>query len=223
MHVIDILVVDDHQMIREGIKASLQDIPDIQVVAEAANNKDALQKLRECPEVSVVVMDISLGEGEKEDGTETTRAIVQQFPHVQVLALSMHDEEAHITSMLQAGAIGYLLKDTDMDELVAAIRAVGNGESYFCRRVSNTMMNRFMQGKKKAVQGNHACPEQLTKREREILKLIAEENTNPEIAEKLFISTRTVDTHRRNLILKLNVKNTAGLVRYAIKHELVHL
>ncbi|MEQ9442993.1 MAG: response regulator transcription factor [Cyclobacteriaceae bacterium] len=220
MQLIDILIVDDHQMIRDGIKASLSDEPGIRVVAEAATSIEAIQKLSQSP-VSVVVMDISLGE--KEDGIQTTRQIVQQYPKVHVLALSMHDEEAHITNMLQAGAIGYLLKDTGMDELVEAIKTVASGESYFCKKVSSTMMHRFMKHKKTTSQLHGIHPDQLTKREREILKLIAEEYTNPEIAEKLYISPRTVDTHRRNLILKLNVKNTAGLVRYAIKHELINL
>lgn len=221
MKPIDILIVDDHQMIREGIRASLAADSDIQVVDEAATGAEALQKLARHPSIQVVVMDISLGDGQ--DGAVTTEKIVKQFPRVQVLVLSMHDEEAHITNMLQAGAIGYLLKDTGMDELVNAIKTVAVGENYFCQRVSTAMMQRFLHQKKRAVQKNSVLPEQLTKREREILQLIAEEYTNPEIANKLFISPRTVDTHRRNLILKLNVKNTAGLVRYAIKHELITL
>jgi DNA-binding NarL/FixJ family response regulator len=218
---IDILVVDDHQMIRDGIRASLSDVTTIRIVAEAANGNEALEQLARHPKVQLVVMDINLGNGE--DGIATTRHIVQQFPQVYVLALSMHDEEARITSMLQAGAAGYLLKDTGMDELVTAIHTVAQGESYFCQRVSATMMQRFMTHQATQHKSKVTLPEQLTRREREVLQLIAEENTNPEIAEKLFISPRTVDTHRRNLILKLNVKNTAGLVRYAIKHELVAL
>ncbi|MGB3779715.1 MAG: response regulator transcription factor [Tunicatimonas sp.] len=221
MNVIDILIVDDHRMIREGIRVSLADVPDLRVVDEAANSVEALAKLAQYPDVRVVVMDISLGQGE--DGIATTRQVVQQFPRVRVLALTMHDEEAHITNMLQAGAVGYLLKDTGMDELVTAIRTVAQGESYFSRDVSATMMNRFMTNKQTKKEDGHVLPEALTRREREILQLIAEENTNPEIAEKLFISPRTVDTHRRNLILKLQAKNTAGLVRYAIKYELVDL
>lgn len=221
MTVINILIVDDHRMVREGIRASLAELPDIQIVDEAANSAETLAKLAQYPDVRVVVMDITLGNGE--DGIATTRQVVQQFPQVRVLALTMHDEEAHITNMLQAGAVGYLLKDTGMDELVTAIRTVAQGESYFSQEVSKSMMNRLMTNKQAKKKDGHVLPEALTRREREILQLIAEEYTNPEIAEKLFISPRTVDTHRRNLILKLSAKNTAGLVRYAIKYELVDL
>ncbi|MGB3781266.1 MAG: response regulator transcription factor [Tunicatimonas sp.] len=221
MTVINILIVDDHRMVREGIRASLAELPDIQIVDEAANSAETLAKLAQYPDVRVVVMDITLGNGE--DGIAITRQVVQQFPQVRVLALTMHDEEAHITNMLQAGAVGYLLKDTGMDELVTAIRTVAQGESYFSQEVSKSMMNRLMTNKQAKKKDGHVLPEALTRREREILQLIAEEYTNPEIAEKLFISPRTVDTHRRNLILKLNAKNTAGLVRYAIKFDLVDL
>jgi DNA-binding NarL/FixJ family response regulator len=220
MSSIDILIVDDHQMIREGIRASLADTSDIRIVDEAASGEEALEKLASHPSVAVVVMDISLGDGQ--DSAAISQKLLERFPHIQILVLTMHDEEAHITTMLQSGASGYLLKDTGMDELVTAIRTVSSGDTYFCKRVANTMMEKFMQ-KKKSVKAGGILPEQLTKREREILQLIAEEYTNQEIADKLFISPRTVDTHRRNLILKLNVKNTAGLVRYAIKHELVSL
>ncbi len=221
MTVINILIVDDHRMVREGIRASLAELPDIQIVDEAANSAETLAKLAQYPDVRVVVMDITLGNGE--DGIAITRQVVQQFPQVRVLALTMHDEEAHITNMLQAGAVGYLLKDTGMDELVTAIRTVAQGESYFSQEVSKSMMNRLMTNKQAKKKDGHVLPQALTRREREILQLIAEEYTNPEIAEKLFISPRTVDTHRRNLILKLNAKNTAGLVRYAIKFDLVDL
>ena len=218
---INVLVVDDHRMIRDGIRVSLAEVDDMCVVDEAASQEEAVAKLAQHPDVHVVVMDISLGDGG--DGIAATRQLIQHDPAVRVLALSMHDEEAHITNMLQAGAVGYLLKDTGMDELVTAIRTVAQGESYFSRDVSATMMSRFMTNKKAKASSDSVLPEQLTRREREILQLIAEEYTNPEIAEKLFISPRTVDTHRRNLILKLNAKNTAGLVRYAIKHALVDL
>ena len=218
---IDILIVDDHRLIRDGIRASLAEEADMCVVEEATDHREAIAKLTEHPDIQVVIMDISLRNGE--DGISTTQQITEQYPNVRVLALTMHDEEAHITNMLRAGAVGYLLKDTGMGELVVAIRTVAQGESYFSKDVSATMMKRFMTNKPVKPANGSVPPEQLTRREQEILQLIAEEYTNPEIAEKLFISPRTVDTHRRNLILKLNAKNTAGLVRYAIKHELVAL
>ena len=219
MELIHVLVVDDHQMIRDGIRVALADIADIRVIGEAAHSAEALEKLRKHSSIHVVVMDVNLGDGE--GGTETTRHIKEQYPEIAVLALTMLNEEPHITSMLRAGATGYILKDGGMDELMTAIRTVASGQNYFCKEVSTTVMNRLM------THSTHhqprGQPEALTPREREVLQLIAEEFTNQEIAEKLFISPRTVDTHRRNLILKLNVKNTAGLVRYAIKQNLVDL
>jgi len=219
MELINVLVVDDHQMIRDGIRISLSDIADIRVIGEAAHSAEALKQLREHVSVQVVVMDISLGD--ETGGTETTRQIKEQYPEIAVLALTMHNEEPHITSMLRAGATGYILKDTGMDELITAIRTVASGQTYFSKEVAATVMNRFM------THSSHRQPngqiETLTPREREVLQLIAQEFTNHEIADRLFISPRTVDTHRRNLILKLNVKNTAGLVRYAIKQNLVDL
>ncbi|MEM8965133.1 MAG: response regulator transcription factor [Bacteroidota bacterium] len=221
MSSINILIVDDHQMIRDGIRASLADIPDIKVVDEASNGVEALNKLEQCSTVQLVIMDIGLGSGQ--DGIATTQQIKEQYPEMTILALTMHNEEPHITSMLRAGAAGYLLKDTGMDELVTAIRTVANGQSYFSQEVSTTIMNRLMRNQKENNTSSAKVIESLTPREREVLQLIAEEYTNPEIADRLFISPRTVDTHRRNLILKLNVKNTAGLVRYAIKENLVDL
>jgi DNA-binding NarL/FixJ family response regulator len=135
----------------------------------------------------------------------------------------MHDEVSHIANMLEAGARGYILKSTGMNELIEAIKTVAAGENYFSKEVSNTLMNSFMSRKGRSTTKDRICLEDLTKRETEILKLIAEEHTNQEIADILFISPRTVDTHRRNLILKLNAKNTAGLVRFAIKHNLIQL
>ncbi|MEK6481825.1 response regulator transcription factor [Catalinimonas sp. 4WD22] len=220
MNPIKILIVDDHKMIRDGIKASLTGVEDIEVVGEAGNAEEALSKYTLYPELDLIVMDISLGDGE--DGISVTQKILAQNKEVRVLAMSMHDEEAHVIKMLKAGASGYMLKDHGMHDLVEAIKTVAMGDSYFSKAVSETLMKQFI--RKKAVSSHKSVPvTDLTKREVEILKMIAEEYNNQEIAGKLFISPRTVDTHRRNLILKLNIKNTAGLVRYAFTHKLVDL
>ncbi len=214
------MVVDDHKMIRDGIKSSLSDVAGLEIINEASDGNEALEKLAAEP-VDVVLMDISMsGMG----GIEATKKITEAFAEVKVLALTMHDEESHIMNMLQAGALGYILKSTGMTELVEAVRTVANGESYFSKKVSATLLGQFVKNKAVAKKENDktdASLSELTKRELEILKLIAEEYTNQEIAEKLFISQRTVDTHRRNLIQKLNAKNTAGLVRYAFRNGLV--
>lgn len=219
MSPIKILIVDDHKMIRDGIRASLLGATGIEVVEEAASAQEALEKVAQQPDLDVIVMDISLGEGE--DGISVTKNINDQYPGVKILAMSMHDEDAHVIKMLQAGAIGYMLKDQGMSDLVEAIKTVAVGESFFSKDVSEILMRQFVH--KKSVSKAKKGIADLTKREIEILKMIAEEYTNHEIAEKLFISPRTVDTHRRNLILKLNVKNTAGLVKYAISQQLIDI
>jgi len=214
------MVVDDHKMIRDGIKSSLSDVEGLEIVNEASDGAEAIDKLT-AEQVDVVLMDISMsGMG----GIEATKKITETFAEVKVLALTMHDEESHIMNMLQAGALGYILKSTGMTELVEAVKTVANGESFFSQKVSATLLGQFVKNKaatKKEDDKTDASLAQLTKREHEILKLIAEEFTNQEIADKLFISQRTVDTHRRNLIQKLNAKNTAGLVRYAFRNGLV--
>ncbi len=220
MQPIQIMVVDDHKMVRDGIKASLATTDEIVIADEAGSGKEAMDKIENNSPLDVIIVDINLGES---NGIEVTKMITQQYPHIKVLALSMHDEVIHIANMLEAGAMGYILKNTGMNELIAAIKAVAEGENYFSKEVSTALMHSFLSRKKRSTYRNQVCLEDLTKRETEILKLIAEEYTNQEIAEKLFISPRTVDTHRRNLILKLNAKNTAGLVRFAIKHNLVQL
>ena len=154
------------------------------------------------------------------DGIDATKYITEHFPEVKVLALTMHTDESHITRMLQVGAMGYILKNTGKKELTEAIKTVASGESYFAKEASEVIMRRLM--KNKSLQKGKFANVELTKREKEVLKLIAEENTNHEIADKLFISPRTVDTHRRNLLQKLKVKNTAGLVKYAIQNEVVN-
>ena len=225
MKPIQVMIIDDHKMVRDGIKASLAPADEIEIVDEADSKKEALVKIAGHPALDVAIVDISLGES---NGVEITKIIAQTYPNIRILALSMHDEITHIAHMLEAGAMGYVLKNTSMNELIEAIKTVAAGENYFSKEVSTTLMNSFMRRKGNAPVGSHSANdasslEDLTKREIEILKLIAEENTNQEIAKKLFISPRTVDTHRRNLILKLDAKNTAGLVRFAIKHNLVRL
>jgi DNA-binding NarL/FixJ family response regulator len=220
MENINILIVDDHQMIRDGIKASLVDVSNISVVAEAENGESALRMLAEYPEIDVVVMDISLGDDLS--GINVTQQILAQYPDKKILALSMHDEKSYITKMLDAGVLGYVLKDKGMDELVDAICAVARGENYFSQGVTVAVLQELIKNRSRSKKSSHFT-EQLTRREQEVLVLIANEYSNAEIAERLFISLRTVDTHRRNLILKLKVKNTAGLVRYAIKHSLINI
>ncbi|MCB9291946.1 MAG: response regulator transcription factor [Lewinellaceae bacterium] len=211
---IEIMIADDHRVFREGIVSILENTGEIRVIAQAQDGKEVMEKLRKArPEL--ILMDISMGEA---GGIETTRLVKEQYPEIKVLVLSMHSESSYIVRMLEAGASGYLLKDAGSAELINAIKAVAQGHTYFSSQVSATLVDQLVKGKKPP-ERKAGVP--LTRREIEVLRLIAEEYSNPEIADKLFISIRTVDTHRRNLLEKLGVKNTAGLVKYAIKHGLV--
>jgi DNA-binding NarL/FixJ family response regulator len=215
---IRILLVDDHKMIRDGIRALLHDTTEIVIADEAENGREALELLRGGElKVDLIVMDVRMPEM---NGIEATKIIAEEFPAIPVLSLSMHDEVEYISKMLQAGASGYLLKNAGKVELVMALKKVAAGEKYFSSEVSYAMMMNYISGDGKKDRGPRENV-QLTKREEEIIKLIASEMTNQEIADKLNISLRTVDTHRRNLLQKLGVKNTAGLVRYAIQNGLI--
>ncbi len=218
-NIITVLIVDDHKIIRDGIKSLLEDVPNIKIIGEASNGVEAIEFFKN-QFAEVVIMDIRMPEM---SGIETTKYLTENYPNVKILALTMHDEEAFISKMLQAGASGYLLKNVGKEEFVTAIQKIFKGENYFSLEVATKMMTKFMPNKNNDdIDINKDNDNsQLTKREIEVIKLIAEGLTSQDIADKLFISPRTVDTHRRNLLQKLNVKNTAELIKYAIKHNIV--
>lgn len=212
---IDILLVDDHKIVRDGIKALLFTNGLINIVGECDDGNQVLEFL-EKNHVDIILMDINM---QDVNGIDCTKMVNDKHPTVKVIALTMHIEEGYISKILKSGAAGYILKNTGKSELIDAIKKVNGGENYFSKEVSNVMMNKYM--KKSGVRKSSsslASVDDLTKREVEILGLIAEELTNNEIGEKLFISPRTVDTHRRNLLQKLGVKNTAGLVKFALQN-----
>ncbi|GIV44185.1 MAG: DNA-binding response regulator [Bacteroidia bacterium] len=216
---IRVLIVDDHKIIRDGIKSLLEDAQNIEIVGEASNGLEAIEFFKKQP-TDVVIMDIRMPEM---GGIETTKFLTENYPNVKILALTMHDEEAFISKMLHAGASGYLLKNVGKEEFITAINKIYKGENYFSLEVATKMMTKFMSSKFNNNQDDDLQDSdlQLTKREIEVIKLIAEGLTSQDIADKLFISPRTVDTHRRNLLQKLNVKNTAELIKFAIKHNIV--
>jgi len=215
MEKINVLVVDDHKIVRDGILSLLQDEPDILVISQAENGKDALEKI---PKVSphLVLIDISMP---VMNGIDCTREITKKYPEIKVLALTMLNELEHIKNMLSAGAMGYLLKNSGKEELVTAIKTVIAGQNYFSTEVKDMIMMEMV--KKKSSPGKiigEKVP--LTSRELDVLELILKEFTNQEIAAKLFISVRTVDAHRRNLLEKTGARNTAGLVKFALENHL---
>ncbi len=217
METLKILLVDDHPMIRIGIKSLLEGEKSIVLIDEATDGDECLEKL-DATNYDVIIMDIKMP---KKTGIDTTKEIVKKYPNAKVLALSMHDEQDYIVKMLQAGAKGYLLKNTTKEELLKAVESVSRGENYFSNDVSSIMLSKYIYKEFPSAKKEYKSDVQLTRRETEIIKMISEELTNADIAEKLGISVRTVDTHRRNLLQKLDVKNTAGLVRFALQNGLL--
>ena len=215
---IKILLADDHQLILDGINLLLKDAPDIDIVDEANHGDEVLDVLNR-RKIYVILMDINMP---VKDGITTTREVKQLYPDVKVLALTMVKEGPIITKMLDAGASGYILKNTSKDELISAIRKVANGSKYFSSDVSEEMMNNFAATKEKMKVANATIQkDHLTAREIEIIKLIVEGYSNAEIAEKLIRSPRTIDTHRTNIMKKINVHNIAGLIKYAMANGLI--
>lgn len=214
---IKVIITDDHKMFREGIKNILNDMSDIEVLAEAGSGEELLQILAAKP-ADIVLMDINMP---GINGIEASKLIKKKFPHINILALSTSDDENYIVEMLNHGVMGYVLKSTGIEELVSAIKTVAKGDSYFCKEASSVILNRMNNMKKEKQKQKISGEIPLTEREIEVLKHAAEGLTNKEIADRLFISVRTVDTHKRNLLQKLGVKNTAGLINYAIKHNII--
>ena len=212
---IKLLIVDDHQIVRDGIVALLQSDQNLVIAGEARNGKMALELAGEL-HPDVVIMDVSMP---VMDGITSTRLICEKYPEIKVLALTMTNELEHIKNMIDAGAGGYLLKNSGKEELVTAINEVLAGHEYFSGEVKDAIVREMMK-KKSANERLAGEPIPLTLREKDVLLLIVREFTNSEIAEKLFISVRTVDAHRRNLLEKTGARNTAGLVKYAIENRL---
>jgi DNA-binding NarL/FixJ family response regulator len=213
---IKILLADDHDIVRDGIKMLLEDEVGFEITAEAENGKEAIEACKG-HDIDLIVMDISMPEM---NGIEATEKIKEEFPAIKVLALTMMDEDQHIRQMIEAGASGYILKSSDKIELVDAITTILEGQHYFSDDATQSVMMDLVKGTTKK---ENSDPGNITDREKEILELIVKQYTNQEIAEELYISTRTVDAHRRNLLQKTGAKNTAGLVTYAIKHDLVDI
>ncbi|WP_287130157.1 response regulator transcription factor [Candidatus Cyanaurora vandensis] len=226
MKEIKVLIADDHTLFRSGLQILLRNVEDIRLVAEACDGEEAIS-LFTAHQPDVILLDISMP---KLDGIEVTRLIKSLNAQARILILTMHEQEDYLFRIMGAGADGYLLKNAEKDELLESIRCVADGKQFFSAPVFKMMAERYIHDAQQLGRGTSRAPEppparnslavRLTNREHEILNLIALGNTNPEIATKLFISPRTVDTHRTNLMQKLGIKNTAGLVRFAIEQGL---
>lgn len=206
---IKILLADDHTIVRQGLKLILSSQPDLQVVGEAANGRETVDLAQQL-KPDLVLLDVAMPEV---NGIEATRRMMETNPRLRILVLSMHKEAVYVREILKAGARGYLLKDVIDTELLNAVRSVARGDGYISPAVSGALLSDYRQ--------NVTDPaDLLTKREREVLQLIAAGKTNKEVATQLNLSVYTVDSHRGKIMEKLNLHNTGELVRFAIKNGL---
>jgi DNA-binding NarL/FixJ family response regulator len=214
---IKVLLAEDHTIVRKGLTSLLAAEADIEVVGEAEDGQEAVEKVEQLGP-DVVLMDNTMP---VLNGLEATRQIKKRFPEIKVLVLTMHTTEEYIQQFLQAGASGYLIKKTAPKELVTAIHAVYRGDSYLSPAISNVIIEGYLH--QAAATASEDSYEKLTDRERQVLQMITEGVSNREIAERLHLSIKTVNNHRMNLMDKLNIHNTAKLVKYAIRKGVISL
>lgn len=212
---IRILIADDHQLFREGIANLLSASPKIEIVAQAKNGQEAIEKAKNL-EPDIVIMDLSMP---VINGVDATLILHKELPEIRVLVLSMHCDKHYIKEALEAGAYGYLCKDCTYDQLIEGINTVYQGEKYLSNKITEVLIRDYL-SKEEKVRDN--SPE-LSERESEILKLKAEGKSTREISDMLFISVKTVGTHKQHILEKLNLKSTADLIKYAIKKGIVGL
>ncbi len=213
MSKIKIVLADDHQLFRNGLRILLDAFDDFEVAGEACNGEEVLKIIANC-KCHIVLMDINMP---VLDGIEATRKVLEINPDIKIIALSMYGEEDYYHRMVEAGAKGFLLKDSDINEVRDAILTVNNGGNYFSQELLQHVIQKIRARETETRQAN------LSKREKEILLKICEGLSNQEIADHLFISKRTVDKHRANLLSKTQSKNTASLILYAIKNKIIEV
>lgn len=214
---IGILLADDHTLLRNGIRALLEDESDMVIVGEANDGREAI-KLATQLKPNVILMDIAMP---LLNGLEATRQIKREHPEINVLVLTMYDHEEYFRQMLEVGASGYIIKRAAANELVSAIRAVHNGEAVLSPAITRLLLEDYLIRDPSAKEEND--PNSLSAREREVLQLIAEGKTSREIAELLNLSVKTVQTHRTNLMQKLNLHDRGDLIKYAIQKKIIEL
>jgi two-component system nitrate/nitrite response regulator NarL len=214
---IKILIADDHEVVRDGLKNILLSLGNVTISGEVANGEDAVNSYT-LTKPDLVIMDISMP---GMNGIDATRIIKENDPEAKILILTMHDNQEYLNQIIRCGAKGFVLKNTDKEELLQAVKTVAAGENFFSKDISKLIIDNYIRSAKDTDKSESYKEVPLTKREIEILKFIAEGHSNQEIANKLYISYNTVDTHRKNIMHKLSIKNTAGLVRYAIEKGLI--
>jgi DNA-binding NarL/FixJ family response regulator len=216
MSTIRILLADDHKIIRDGLKTLIEKEAGMEVIAEAENGRKTV-RLAQKLHPNVVIMDVTMPDM---NGIDATRKIMEETPGVRVIGLSMHSDRRYVLGMLEAGASGYLLKDCAFEELATAIRNVAEGNTYLSPRIAEVVVQGYLD---KTPGSSHGSGAVLTPREREVLQLLAEGMAAKEIASHLNVSVKTVETHRRNMMEKLNMRGIAELTKYAVREGLVSI
>jgi DNA-binding NarL/FixJ family response regulator len=211
---IKVIIADDHEIFRDGLRVMLQKQPDIELVGEAGDGRELIEQVK-MQQPDIVISDVKMP---RMDGAAATRHMAEHYPHVGIIALTMFDEEDLIIEMLEAGAKGYLLKNADKHEIVEAIKSVYGQQPYYCRHTSNKLAQ--MVAKSKFNPYKQQAKPEFNDRELEIIRDICGGLTSKQIAEKIFLSVRTVEGLRMKIMEKMDVKNTAGIIIYAIKHNL---
>lgn len=212
---IRILVADDHQLFRKGIVKLFSASPQIEIVDQAENGQEAIEKAKKL-KPDIVIMDLSMP---VINGVDATRILHKELPEIRVLALSMHCDKHYIKEALEAGVSGYLFKNCTYDQLIEAINTVYQGEKYLSAKITEVLIRDYLSKEEEV----HDNSEELSERESNILKLVAEGKSTREISDVLFISVKTIGTHKQHILEKLNIKSTAGLIKYAIKKGIVGL
>ncbi|MFA8344343.1 MAG: response regulator [Rhodothermaceae bacterium] len=215
MQKISVLIVDDHAILRDGLKIAINTDENLMVAGEASEGKEAIELIDEL-DPTVVVMDVNMP---GMNGIETVKEIRKKNKSIKILMLTMHEDEDYIFDAISSGVDGYIFKMSDMELFIEAVKTVATGQNYYAPKVSETLIDNYKNKQHKKHKKGEQTP--LTKREKEILKMISDGETTNNIAEKLFISFFTVSKHRKNIMKKLKVKNTAELVKYAFENKLV--
>lgn len=213
---IKILIADDHTMFVDGLESILRGETDLRVEGKCFDGPSVIEYVKNTP-TDIILLDVNLP---GMSGIDVCKEVQLQSPATKVLAISMFNEESIVSEILNNGAKGYILKNTGREELLNAIKTVARGESYFSSEVTETIMKSLMNARKASAKSSAFIPK-LSRREKEVLKLIAQEFTTQEIADTLFISLKTVESHRSSLLSKLNARNSVGLVRIAIENNLL--
>jgi two-component system response regulator NreC len=207
-----VLIADDHVLVRDGLTAIFENQPDIEVVGQATDGMEAIIQVEKL-QPDVVLMDVTMP---KVSGLEATEEIKRRFPDIMILALTMHESDEYFFKMLNAGAMGYFIKGGSSAELLSAVHTVAQGNVFLYPTMANKLLSDYLQREK--VGGNKRDLDGLTKREREILKLIGDDCTNQDIANRLVLSVATVQTHRANIMAKLGIHSRTALMKYALRH-----